>query len=271
MTEYPQPHPWQEELGAYLVGALEPDEADRMRRHLEECARCRAEYAELAPVVDLLAEIPAEALPAAGQPAVEQPGEELWERLRARAAVGPQAAGNGNGTGNGVGPAAGLGLPRPPRPRSSPATARAGRGPRRARRPVRPATAATISGVLVAALATGMYVGMHSSGSSSLTAGTETVSASDTADGVSATVQYRPTDWGSWVQITLKGVKPGDDCVLYAMDGRGDKAVASTWWAPPTLGESAVVPGGVSMQASDITNFQVTTNLGEILLTIPAS
>jgi hypothetical protein len=41
-------------LGVYLVGALVPDEYDRMRAHLEDCATCRQERAELAPVVELL-------------------------------------------------------------------------------------------------------------------------------------------------------------------------------------------------------------------------
>ena len=264
MTEYPHPHPWQEELGAYLVGALEPDEADRMRRHLGECPQCRAQYAELAPVVGLLATVPAEAFSDAAAPAVE-PGEELWERLRARAGIGDQGPGAGSAA------EAGPGTRRLPRPRSNPATPRAARGPRRVRRPLRPATAATISGVLVAAAATGVFLGVHGNGSSAPVAGTETVTATDAADGVSGTVQYGPTNWGSWVQITLKGVKPGDDCVLYAMDRRGDKAVASSWWAPPVLGESAVVPGGVSMQSSDIVKFQVSTSLGLVLLNIPAT
>lgn len=265
MTEYPDPHPWQEDLGAYLVGALEPDEADRMRRHLGECARCQAQYAELAPVVDLLATLPAEALSTAGTPSVE-PGEELWERLSARAGLGAQIPGARAEA------EAGPGTRWPPRPSPNPATPRSARGPRRPRRPLRPATAATISGVLVAAAAAGVFAGVHNDGSGgSPVAGTETVSAADAADGVSGSVQYGPTDWGSWVQITLKGVKPGDECVLYAMDRRGDKAVASTWWAPSTLGESAVVPGGVSMRSSDIANFQISTTLGEVLLTIPAS
>jgi hypothetical protein len=73
------------------------------------------------------------------------------------------------------------------------------------------------------------------------------------------------------VQITLKGVKPGDDCVLYATDRHGNKAVASTWWAPSVNSESATIPGGVAMAAGDIQNFQVTTSAGEVLLTVPTS
>jgi anti-sigma factor RsiW len=42
------------ELGVYLVGAIHPDERARMRAHLAECAECRCELDELAPVAGLL-------------------------------------------------------------------------------------------------------------------------------------------------------------------------------------------------------------------------
>ena len=264
-------HPWREELGAYLVGALDADEAERMRRHLDECERCREDHARLSPVVGALGRIPVEAFIA--DPAAEvAPDPAMWERLRARAAGLPGVV---NGS-----PASAAPVPSASAVRPSPITSPgngshrpAGRPrPRRPRKTMRPGTAAAISGALVALAATGIYAGVHESNSSSaLTPSTETVSAANVSTGVSGTVQYRPTDWGSWVQITLKGVKPGDDCVLYATDGRGNRSVASTWWAPSVIGESATIPGGVAMQASDIKNFQVTTNVGEVLLTIPAS
>lgn len=259
---------WSEELGAYLVGALEPEEAERMRRHLGECAQCRAEYAELAPVVSMLAAIPAEAVSGDDEdvPAV-QPDEAMWERLRARAGFEPDP---GAAIVNAGAPVR-SDVRRPPLPNQRPATLGGERPRRRNRRPLRPAAAAAISGVLVAAAAAGVFANVHTGGSATVASGTETVSAVNAADGVSGSVQYRAADWGSWVQITLKGVKPGDDCVLYAMDHNGDKAVASSWWAPSTLGESATIPGGVAMQTEDIANFQVTDSGGTVLLTIPAS
>lgn len=54
--------------GAYVLGALTPEERDAFERHLAGCAACRAEVAELLPVID--------ALPLAVEP-VEPP-----ERLR---------------------------------------------------------------------------------------------------------------------------------------------------------------------------------------------
>ncbi|HEX4787189.1 MAG TPA: zf-HC2 domain-containing protein [Actinospica sp.] len=256
-------HQWREDLGAYLVGALEADEVGRMRRHLDGCADCRAEYAELAPVVGLLATVPAEALAPDAVPSAP-PDPEGWERLRARSGLAGPAAPGWRPRPNPVSAAAPNGAVRPGR------SANRAR-PSRARRPLRPTAVAALSGALVAAVAFGVYTGVHQDNGSGFVAGTETISAANAADGVSGTVQYRPTDWGSWVQITLKGVKPGDDCVLYAMDGAGNKAVASTWWAPSVLGRSATIPGGVAMQSSNIKNFQVTTTVGTVLLTIPTS
>ena len=41
-------------VGAYVLGALDPDEAAEVRRHLEVCAECAAEYDALTPVPGLL-------------------------------------------------------------------------------------------------------------------------------------------------------------------------------------------------------------------------
>ena len=42
------------DAAAYVLGSLEDDEATRFREHLRSCAQCRAEVAELQPVVDEL-------------------------------------------------------------------------------------------------------------------------------------------------------------------------------------------------------------------------
>ncbi len=58
---------------AYALRALEDREAESLRSHLEDCAHCRAELAEVRPVVDLLA---------ASSPAVAAPGS-LRDRVLA--------------------------------------------------------------------------------------------------------------------------------------------------------------------------------------------
>lgn len=44
-----------EDVAAYAVGALAPNDAAGVRRHLETCVECREEYRGLRPVVDALA------------------------------------------------------------------------------------------------------------------------------------------------------------------------------------------------------------------------
>lgn len=46
-----------ESLGSYALGRLESDEEVALRGHLEVCASCRGELAELIPVVKLLASV----------------------------------------------------------------------------------------------------------------------------------------------------------------------------------------------------------------------
>ncbi len=64
---------WNEELSAYLLGALERGEAEALEQHLEDCERCRQELRWLAPALD--------ALPATV--ARLQPPPQLRERLLA--------------------------------------------------------------------------------------------------------------------------------------------------------------------------------------------
>jgi Putative zinc-finger len=43
-----------EDLGAYVLGGLDADEAERVRAHIAECDACRAEHADLAGLPQLL-------------------------------------------------------------------------------------------------------------------------------------------------------------------------------------------------------------------------
>ncbi len=48
---------WRGEIGAYVVGALEPGAGARVRRHLRTCRTCRAEFEDLVPVRDWLTKL----------------------------------------------------------------------------------------------------------------------------------------------------------------------------------------------------------------------
>ena len=63
---------YRESLGAYVLHALEPGEADAMRRHLQSCPSCRSEYAELEGVPALLATLGDDAPPEAPPQALEE-------------------------------------------------------------------------------------------------------------------------------------------------------------------------------------------------------
>jgi len=43
-----------EDLGAYVLGSLSADEAERVRAHLAECETCSAEHAQLSGLPGLL-------------------------------------------------------------------------------------------------------------------------------------------------------------------------------------------------------------------------
>jgi len=58
---------WRGDIGAYIVGALDPGTAARVRRHLRACRACRADYQELVPMRDWLTRAAAADGGAAGQ------------------------------------------------------------------------------------------------------------------------------------------------------------------------------------------------------------
>jgi hypothetical protein len=235
-------------LGSYVLGALDPAEADQVRAHLVECATCRAEYRELTAVPAILARIPETEM--AAEPVY--PGDEMLARLLERAS--PRASG---------GVAAGRSRARRHRgaARQSPKTiAYLWSGSWRRRLSIAAAGCA-----LATAAAIGVYA---AAGSNSPAVFSRTVQASNPAMHISGEIHYHATAWGSWVEVTMHNVPPGDDCTLLAVDAKGNRVVASTWWAPS--GGTATIPGGVAMEAASISRFEVVTADGSTLLDVPA-
>ncbi len=74
-------------LGAYVLGALEPEERRRFEEHLDGCALCTAELAEFAGIPALLDRVRPEDL----QPVAVTPSPELFDRVSAAARVQPEA------------------------------------------------------------------------------------------------------------------------------------------------------------------------------------
>jgi hypothetical protein len=75
-------HPSTDEIHDWLDGLLDATEEERLRRHVETCARCRAESEALAGVMQAMAELPREA----------EPARDLWTGIEARIAGTAQDA-----------------------------------------------------------------------------------------------------------------------------------------------------------------------------------
>jgi anti-sigma-K factor RskA len=77
---------WRSELAAYMLGGLEPGEAEALERHLEGCERCRNELRWLQPAIDVLPE----SLPQLEPPAALR--ERLMAQVRREAALAAAGA-----------------------------------------------------------------------------------------------------------------------------------------------------------------------------------
>ena len=251
------------ELGSYALGALDRAEADQVRRHLLTCPLCRAEYRELAAVPAVLARISETEMSAGPVP----PGDQLLARLLARAAAQegfPSTAAAAVPAAASASVAAASGRSRGRRravePESSRAFARWWTGS-----PFQRVSVALAGAALTACT----VVGVEMATAAPPTVFAKTLTSTNVTNGVHGVVQYHAVNWGSWVQITMYDVPPGDDCSLIAVDAKGDRSVASTWFAPSS--GTATIPGGVAMEASDIVRFDVVTATGTTLLNIPVN
>jgi len=75
-----------EQVGPYVLGALEPDEMEVMRGHLADCPRCAAEARSLAELPALLDLVSADAEVAVLSPGLEDEVLDRFVRERARSA-----------------------------------------------------------------------------------------------------------------------------------------------------------------------------------------
>jgi len=230
-------------LGAYLLGALSPDERLAMERHIAGCAVCQGELVQLAPLPGLLRHTPFEELP---------------ETVRAAESLRPAAPAS-------VPPAA----TEPPAPPAPPPLPPARDGGRR-RAPSRTRRALLGAGLAVAgaALGAGLYAGVAGP-SSSVSAGhpTETMSATDPHTHVSATAALTAEAWGTRMDLSLRGLPAGTTCRLLVRSRDGGTETAGTWGSG--YSSAATVPVSTSMSPQDISGMTVVTASGATLVTLP--
>lgn len=220
-------------LGVYIVGAIDPAERAEVDNHLSACAACRDELASLAGLPALLGKVTQDADEQRPERPDVHPG--LLDRVLTRVAA-----------------------------------------ERRRSRRLRVAAAA--AGVIVVAGLTGGLGASLAGGpgnpvsrpavSAPPSPSPAVFSATDPGSGVSATVALRPKDWGASLTTRVTDVPRGISCHLVVIGPGGARDVAGSWQV--TYQGSASVTGSTAMVPSAIERFQIVTEEGRTLVTIPA-
>jgi len=243
--------PWlREAVGAYLLGALEPEENDRVAGHLVTCASCRAEYGELTELLPLLASVTeTEAVngPVRPEPAVLGRVLETASQQVADGAARPGSPDHLHGVEH---------------------AHHRGRGYRPARTSLRTRIALAAAG-LIAAVGTGLGLLLAGGSQVAAVAGAWSASTSVSSPGyerINASVEVTPVSWGSNIQLKMDNVPAGYTCTMVVVSTTGTPMVAGTWKASDE--ESFTIPGSVSLAPDHIATIEVDLPDGSTLLTL---
>jgi hypothetical protein len=217
-------------LGVYVLGAIEPAERALVDDHLSDCTRCRDELASLAGLPALLGRVTEEQLTQLGPP----PGE-LFDSILTEAGREGRVRRRRNG-----------------------------------------GWLVLAAAILVAATGVGVDVvtrGGHNGRppitaplSPTPTATGRTLSASDSATGVSAQINIVPKQWGTAFAVHMTGAPYGSRCRLFAIDKSGWSDIAGGWKVEYTGGGTFY---GSSMITNDqLASVEIRTTEGERLLRV---
>jgi Putative zinc-finger len=247
------------DVGAYVLGLLEPEDRWRVEAHVAHCPGCRAELPELSKTAAALRAVPPDLaksmldLDPVGAAAAEPPPQ-VFDLVRRRAAADHR---------------------------------------RRRRRDVLFAAAV---GVVV--LAGGVAVGAqvldddHSSDSSAESAAEDdelddggldaalpgasapvVLEGTDPETGAVGTITMEAAGWGTGVGLRLANIRGPLECELVAVTTSGERVVSS--WSVPESGygvvgapEPLTVEGSVASTPDEITRFDVRTSDGQTLLSV---
>jgi hypothetical protein len=236
---------YRHDLGAYLLGALEPAEEALLTEHLRRCGRCHAELLDLGGVVADLAALARD--------------DDVARRMSlASSGAAPAATPPGSGDG---------------------AAGERSRLPRRRLFAVAAAVAG-LAGAGGAALVVGRSGAEPASPGAAATApppaaGGRVVEGRNAKTAVTGRAELAPAVWGTDIQFTVAGMQraatPGVRCALVAVSTTGDTDTAGSWTVPAR----AQTPAGERFDASTaiplsrLSKLLVVTADGVVLLSIP--
>jgi anti-sigma factor RsiW len=224
------------QLGAYALGALEPDEAAEVEAHLATCAECRAEVAELAELKDFLGEVPPEAF-LDGPP---EDGDLLLQRTLRE-------------------------VREPHRPSTVGKPAK-----RRSRWLLAAAAVVVVGGALGGGVALGRTTAPDTTQDTVQppVAGATQVTASDANSGATMAATVEPRDGWTWVRVQVTGLKPGDQCEMVVTDKAGKYWVAGSWLVSEKgAKDGSTFGGGVLIPPDQVRSVEIRTIQGEHVVT----
>jgi hypothetical protein len=231
------------QLGAYALGALEPDEVRTVDEHLAGCAECRDELAGFEEMTEFLGEVPPEAF-LDGPPA---DGDLLLQRtlreVRAASVLEPLVE-------------------------VRPTT------PKRSRWLLAAAAVVVIAG---AALGGGILIGRQSveqyvtpTPSDTTPAGSKHVTATDANTGTTMATTVEPRTGWSWIDVKVSGLKVGAECELLVTDKNGKSYVAGSWVVSVKAArDGSNFGGGVLIPITQVKSVEIRTAQGQHVVTTP--
>jgi anti-sigma factor RsiW len=94
------------------------------------------------------------------------------------------------------------------------------------------------------------------------------LNATDTRSHVSARISAQPKAWGTAVRVQLSNVPEGETCSLVVVSRAGQHEVAASWKV--NYSGAVDVDGATAWSAADIASYDVVTDDGQQLVSVPA-
>ncbi|MEY9847004.1 anti-sigma factor RsiW [Streptacidiphilus sp. BW17] len=232
------------QLGAYLLGALDPEERSALESHISTCPHCREELLAMAPLPGLLRHTPFDELDESAELAESLTPPLTETETPAQPTPTPNAVASAESTAS-------------PVPTAVPVPHR------RPRRRVLVTAGLVLAGA-AAVVGAWVYAGGVHGGTSAPPAAAMTWTGSNPTTHVTATASLTPESWGTQMELALGNLPAGITChlVVHARDGQSE--TAGTWGSG--YNAKADIPASTSIGPSDIAGLDVVDGSGTVLV-----